>query len=69
MTNNGGATGYFFTGNGSFDFTYMDAVGNTGMVTATVSSSPVAEQCDDGNTTPGDGCNATCQIEIPTCMS
>lgn len=22
------------------------------------------EQCDDGNTTPGDGCSATCQIEI-----
>lgn len=22
-----------------------------------------AEQCDDGNTTPGDGCSATCQIE------
>ena len=47
----------------------MDAVGNTGITTATVSSSPVVEQCDDGNTTPGDGCNATCQIEIPTCMS
>ncbi|MFP6629416.1 MAG: DUF4215 domain-containing protein, partial [Myxococcota bacterium] len=23
-----------------------------------------AEQCDDGNTTPGDGCNATCQDEF-----
>jgi len=22
------------------------------------------EQCDDGNTTPGDGCNATCQQEV-----
>ena len=30
------------------------------------------EQCDDGNTTPGDGCSATCQIEVPatwTCMA
>jgi cysteine-rich repeat protein len=24
-----------------------------------------AEQCDDGNFTPGDGCDATCQREIP----
>jgi len=22
-----------------------------------------SEQCDDGNTVPGDGCSATCQIE------
>jgi cysteine-rich repeat protein len=22
------------------------------------------EQCDDGNTTPGDGCSATCQDEV-----
>jgi cysteine-rich repeat protein len=25
------------------------------------------EQCDDGNTTPGDGCNASCEIEGNTC--
>gem|GEM_PF-2953994 len=25
-----------------------------------------SEQCDDGNTTGGDGCNATCQIEYST---
>ncbi|MCA9610362.1 MAG: DUF4215 domain-containing protein [Myxococcales bacterium] len=25
----------------------------------------VGESCDDGNTTPGDGCNATCQLEEP----
>lgn len=24
------------------------------------------EQCDDGNTLNGDGCSATCQIEVPT---
>jgi cysteine-rich repeat protein len=30
----------------------------------TVLQSPT-EQCDDGNTTPGDGCNATCQAEPP----
>lgn len=24
------------------------------------------EQCDDGNTTPGDGCDATCQSETPS---
>jgi cysteine-rich repeat protein len=23
------------------------------------------EQCDDGNTTPGDGCDASCMLEIP----
>lgn len=23
-----------------------------------------AEQCDDGNTTPGDGCDATCHLEV-----
>ncbi len=25
----------------------------------------LGESCDDGNTTPGDGCSATCQIEAP----
>lgn len=24
---------------------------------------PAGEQCDDGNTTPGDGCSATCRVE------
>ena len=32
--------------------------------TATVSlGQPTGEQCDDGNTQPGDGCSATCRIE------
>ena len=27
------------------------------------------EQCDDGNTTSGDGCSSTCQLELPaTCV-
>ncbi len=26
------------------------------------------EQCDDGNTTPGDGCSATCQFESNCCV-
>jgi cysteine-rich repeat protein len=26
------------------------------------------EQCDDGNTTPGDGCSALCQIEAPVAV-
>jgi cysteine-rich repeat protein len=25
------------------------------------------EQCDDGNTTPGDGCSATCTLEVAVC--
>ncbi|HEU0032639.1 MAG TPA: DUF4215 domain-containing protein [Kofleriaceae bacterium] len=25
------------------------------------------EECDDGNTTSGDGCSATCEIETPPC--
>ena len=25
------------------------------------------EQCDDGNLTPGDGCSATCKLELMTC--
>ena len=30
-----------------------------------------SEQCDDGNTTPGDGCSEICEIEVstPTCVS
>jgi cysteine-rich repeat protein len=27
----------------------------------------VGEECDDGNTTPGDGCSSTCQTEVPGC--
>jgi cysteine-rich repeat protein len=27
-------------------------------------SDGVTEECDDGNTTPGDGCSATCTIEV-----
>ena len=27
------------------------------------------EQCDDGNTTAGDGCDATCHIELVTCAN
>lgn len=27
----------------------------------------VGEGCDDGNTTPGDGCSASCQVETPVC--
>ena len=31
------ATGYLFTGNGIFEFTFEDLAGNTGSATATVS--------------------------------
>jgi len=27
----------------------------------------VGEQCDDGNTTSGDGCSATCTLEVEDC--
>jgi cysteine-rich repeat protein len=27
----------------------------------------VGEQCDDGNKTAGDGCSATCELELPIC--
>ena len=36
MTNNGGSTGYTFTGNSSFTFEFTDAYGNTGSETAIV---------------------------------
>ncbi|MDD3868316.1 MAG: BspA family leucine-rich repeat surface protein [Candidatus Absconditabacteria bacterium] len=36
ITNNGGNTNYTFTGNGSFMFEFMDAYGNTGSETASV---------------------------------
>ncbi|WP_263576162.1 glycosyl hydrolase [Paenibacillus terricola] len=38
ITNNRGSSVYIFTRNGSFTFTYVDANGNPGSVTATVSS-------------------------------
>lgn len=37
VTNNGGASSYLFTENGSFIFEYTDRAGNTGKTTATVS--------------------------------
>ncbi|MCB9539209.1 MAG: hypothetical protein H6704_23590 [Myxococcales bacterium] len=36
----------------------IEAVCGDGTVDAT-------EACDDGNTTPGDGCDATCRVETP----
>ncbi|HMS91049.1 MAG TPA: hypothetical protein PKC87_02430 [Candidatus Absconditabacterales bacterium] len=36
ITNNGGLNNYTFTGNGSFIFNFIDAAGNTGSTTATV---------------------------------
>jgi hypothetical protein len=38
ITNNGGLTSYTFTQNGSFTFTFVDAVGNTGSVVVTVAN-------------------------------
>jgi hypothetical protein len=38
VTNNGGATAYTFSENGSFTFEFVDAAGNTGTVTATVTN-------------------------------
>lgn len=37
ITNNGSFDAYIFTGNGSFTFEFIDAVGNTGSAVATVS--------------------------------
>jgi len=37
ITNNGGNANYTFTENGNFTFTFIDAYGNTGSTTATVS--------------------------------
>ena len=36
MTNNGGATTFTFTGNGTFTFEFIDSYGNTGSEIATV---------------------------------
>ncbi len=41
---------------------------NTSGVVCGNSIVEVGEQCDDGNTLSGDGCSATCQIEIPPCV-
>lgn len=38
VTNNGGSTSYTFTVNGSFTFEFVDAAGNAGSATATVSN-------------------------------
>jgi hypothetical protein len=38
ITNNGGSSSYTFTENGSFTFDFVDAAGNTGSATATVSN-------------------------------
>ena len=38
VTNNGGLLTYTFTSNGSFTFQFIDSVGNTGSVTATVNN-------------------------------
>ncbi len=62
-----------FSGTATFDYTVSD--GNGGTDTGTVSITVVvnacgdgvvlgAEQCDDHDTDPGDGCNGSCQIEI-----
>lgn len=37
ITNNSGSRAYAFTGNASFTFEFVDAAGNTGATTATVS--------------------------------
>ncbi|MFZ2151340.1 MAG: hypothetical protein WAZ12_01375 [Candidatus Absconditicoccaceae bacterium] len=37
ITNNGGSNNYTFTGNGNFTFNFVDAAGNTGSTTTTVS--------------------------------
>jgi hypothetical protein len=37
ITNNGGLNNYTFTGNGNFTFNFVDAAGNTGSTTTTVS--------------------------------
>jgi len=29
-----------------------------------ITDTDLSETCDDGNTTPGDGCNAACKIEV-----
>lgn len=64
-----------YTGNDSFDYTVSDGtLSATAKVTVTVHpvvGVPVCgngildagEQCDDGNTSPGDGCSAACTVE------
>jgi cysteine-rich repeat protein len=61
-----------FTGMAQFEYTVFDgALADTSIVLITVTTTDTcgdnqiegAEQCDDGDTDPGDGCSATCQIE------
>ena len=54
ITNNGGSANYVFTGNGSFTFNFIDAYGNTGTATATVTTiDKTPPVC--GVRTPSDG--------------
>ena len=55
-----------------FAFVDSDATSNSGLYTLDATLTPAAcgnglvdggEECDDGNTTAGDGCSATCTIE------
>lgn len=51
----------------------MAIVLNHSRIAAAIAPGPICgnfvieetEQCDDGNTNPGDGCSLTCQIEVP----
>lgn len=61
-----------FVGTATFEYTAFDGtLGDVGTVTVTVTAGPVCgdgtiaapETCDDSDTDPGDGCNASCQIE------
>ena len=46
----------------------IDPNNNTICISTVCGNSVVepGEQCDDGNTTSGDGCDSTCQFEVPT---
>ena len=52
-----GPTSYCFTG-----------VCTPGKCGDTIVTASLGEQCDDGNTVNGDGCNATCKTEDPGCL-
>jgi cysteine-rich repeat protein len=59
-----------FSGTGTFEYTVSDgALTDTGLVTVTVNGVcgdgvvSTGETCDDGGTTGGNGCSATCQVE------
>lgn len=59
-----------FIGTTTFEYTLFDGVDtSTGTVTVNVVACgdgviTGAENCDDGNTTPADGCSAVCQTEL-----